>query len=429
MTTQHLSISRKSLDWPLIYIYYLLVVIGVLSIFAVEYRAGDSILYSLTHFNKTYAQQVKWVGISSVLAILVLLIDSKFFTATANILYFLGLLLLLVTVAVGRDIKGSHSWLAIGGFQFQPAELTKVCTNLALAKYLSGINVDFKKLSSRLWAAAIVLVPAVIIIFQNETGIALVYLSFFIVMYREGLPNMVLILGFSIVVLVLSSLLIEKNTLMWIFTGLTVLIIYFNRRTIKRDHGRLWVILGIWVFCTLFVVVAVPFIFKHVLKPYQVERIYVMLGKQASKKAEYNVLQSKIAIGSGGLFGKGFLKGTQTRGEFVPEQSTDFIFCTIGENFGFLGSLLLLGIYLALLMRIILIAERQRSTFSRVYAYGVASIIFFHVLINIGFTIGLVPTIGIPLPLISYGGSSMLTFTLLIFILLRLDADRQMVLR
>ena len=429
MSSQNISISRKSLDLPVIYIYVILVTIGVISIFAVEYRTGDSILYSLTHFNKTYAQQVKWVGISAVVAVLVLLIDSKFFTATANILYFLGLLLLVVTIFLGRDIKGSHSWLVIGGFQFQPAELTKVCTDLALAKYLSGVNVDFKKLKSRLLAAAIVLVPAFIIIMQNETGIALVYLSFFIVMYREGLPNIVLILGFSIVVLVLSSLLIEKVTLIWIFTGLAVLIIYINRRPIKRDKGRLLVILGIWLFCSLFVLAAVPFIFKHVLKPYQVERIYVMLGKQASKKAEYNVLQSKIAIGSGGIFGKGFLKGTQTRGEFVPEQSTDFIFCTIGENFGFIGSLILLGIYLALLMRIIIIAERQRSTFSRVYSYGVASIIFFHVLINIGFTIGLVPTIGIPLPLISYGGSSMLTFTLLIFVMLRLDADRQMVLR
>jgi rod shape determining protein RodA len=208
-----------------------------------------------------------------------------------------------------------------------------------------------------------------------------------------------------------------------------VLVIYFSRREIKRHRSRLAVILGIWAFCSVFVMFIVPMAFTKVLKDYQVRRIEVMLGKENDPKATYNTRQSMIAIGSGGIFGKGYLKGTQTRYDFVPEQSTDFIFCTVGEDFGFLGTLIFVGLYVGLLLRIIFVAERQRSTFSRVYAYGVASIIFFHMAINISMTIGLAPVIGIPLPLVSYGGSSLMTFTMLIFIMLRLDADRQMVLR
>jgi rod shape determining protein RodA len=207
------------------------------------------------------------------------------------------------------------------------------------------------------------------------------------------------------------------------------LVIYFSRREIRRKRSRLVLILSIWAFCSAFVVFIVPLVFTKVLKDYQVRRIEVMLGKENDPKATYNTRQSMIAIGSGGIWGKGYLKGTQTRFDFVPEQSTDFIFCTIGEDFGFVGSILFIGLYVALLFRIIFIAERQRSTFSRVYAYGVASIIFFHLFINIAMTIGLAPVIGIPLPLVSYGGSSLMTFTMLIFIMLRLDADRQMVLR
>jgi len=230
-------------------------------------------------------------------------------------------------------------------------------------------------------------------------------------------------------VLVLSALLVDKNILFIIFSVITMMVIYFSRREIKRHRSRLVVILGIWAFCSLFVMFIVPFAFTKVLKDYQVRRIEVMLGKENDPKATYNTRQSMIAIGSGGILGKGYLKGTQTRYDFVPEQSTDFIFCTVGEDFGFLGSLIFVALYVSLLLRIIFVAERQRSTFSRVYAYGVASIIFFHMAINISMTIGLAPVIGIPLPLVSYGGSSLMTFTMLIFIMLRLDADRQMVLR
>lgn len=428
MNTENNTLT-KGFDWTIIYLYVILVTIGLLSIYAVEHREGDTFWYALTHTAGSFSQQSRWLGISVVLGTIVLLLDSKFFTATANLLYVFGIMLLLLVLAVGKDVKGSHSWLVVGSFQFQPAEFTKLCTLLALSKYLSNIEVDFSKLRSQIIASIIILLPAAIILLQDETGLALVYFSFFLVMYREGLPGILLVIAFSMIVLVLSALLIDKYILFIIFTVIAGLVVYFSRREIRRKKSLLALIILIWGFCAAFVVFAVPFTFKHILKPYQVSRINVILGKEASRTAGYNVLQSKIAIGSGGLFGKGYLKGTQTRFDFVPEQRTDFIFCTIGEDFGFIGCAVLLVIYLLMLMRIIQIAERQRSAFSRIYAYGVACVMFFHIAINIGMTVGLAPVIGIPLPLISYGGSSLLTFTLLIFILVRLDADRQVILR
>lgn len=428
MNTENNTLT-KGFDWTIIYLYVILVTIGLLSIYAVEHREGDTFWYALTHTAGSFSQQSRWLGISVVLGTIVLLLDSKFFTATANLLYVFGIMLLLLVLAVGKDVKGSHSWLVVGSFQFQPAEFTKLCTLLALSKYLSNIEVDFSKLRSQIIASIIILLPAAIILLQDETGLALVYCSFFLVMYREGLPGILLVIAFSMIVLVLSALLIDKYILFIIFTVIAGLVVYFSRREIKRKKSLLALIILVWGFCAAFVVFAVPFTFKHILKPYQVSRINVILGKEASRTAGYNVLQSKIAIGSGGLFGKGYLKGTQTRFDFVPEQRTDFIFCTIGEDFGFIGCAVLLVIYLLMLMRIIQIAERQRSAFSRIYAYGVACVMFFHIAINIGMTVGLAPVIGIPLPLISYGGSSLLTFTLLIFILVRLDADRQVILR
>ncbi|MGE7777453.1 rod shape-determining protein RodA [Chitinophaga caseinilytica] len=417
------------IDWPVLGMYLALVFIGFLAIFAAEYREGDQVIQNLLHQNKNWARQVLWFGVSIVLATGIWLTDSKFFTATANLFYAFGILLLLVVLAIGTGVKGSNSWLELGGFRFQPAEFTKLCTALALAKYISAMETDFTKLRSRLIAVAMVLVPLGIIILQDETGLALVYFAFFLVMFREGLPGVLLVIAFSGIVLVLSALLVDKFILLYIFTGVAALVVYFNRFQIRRNKSRLALIIGIWAFCASFVMYVVPFVFTNVLKDYQVRRIYVMLGQENDPKATYNTRQSMIAIGSGGFWGKGYLKGTQTRFDFVPEQSTDFIFCTIGEDFGFVGSIIFLGIYVSLLFRIIFIAERQRSTFSRVYAYSVASIIFFHLAINIMMTIGLAPVIGIPLPLVSYGGSSLMTFTMLIFIMLRLDADRQMVLR
>jgi rod shape determining protein RodA len=436
----------KGIDSVMVILYLLLTGIGIMSIFAATYH-NESFVTGFLSLKTDYSRQMLYFIIGIVLGIFILLTDSKFFTATANLFYFIGIVLLLLVFPFHTEIKGTNSIIRFANFQLQPAELCKIFVNLALAKYLSRIETDFTKLKSQLIAAVIVTVPAIITILQSETGLALVYFSFFLVMYREGLPSIVLIVGFSLAVLVIATLLLEPNVLAIILTAIAVLTIYLLRRQVKRDRSLLIGIAAIWFICVGIQRFAVPFFFNNVLKPYQVQRIYATVGRDfpidpttmseedikkiedKKKASSYNVKQSKIAIGSGGFLGKGLLKGTQTRYDFVPEQRTDFIFCTIGEGFGFLGSSILLILYLILLFRIIVVAERQRSTFSRCYAYGVAAVLFFHVAINVGMTVGLVPVIGIPLPFLSYGGTALITFTVLLFILIRLDADRQMVLR
>jgi rod shape determining protein RodA len=445
MSTKKPEIS-KGVDWLLVWLYAALVCIGIMSIFAATYR-NENVLQGFIGFRTDYGKQTLFFLISVVLGVFILLTDSKFFTATANLFYFFGIVLLILVFPFHTEVKGTKSIIRFGSFQLQPAELCKVFVNLALAKYLSRIETDFSKLKSQMIAAGLVLLPAILTIMQSETGLALVYFSFFLVMYREGLPSAVLIIGFSLAVLVTATLLLEPNLLAILLTVIALLTAYLMRRQIRRNRELLFIIIGIWAVCVSIQRIAVPFFFNKVLKPYQVQRIYATVGRdfpvdpntmteedmrkmQEKKKAtSYNVKQSKIAIGSGGFTGKGLLKGTQTRYDFVPEQRTDFIFCTVGEGFGFAGSTLLLLLYLFMIMRIIFIAERQRSTFSRCYAYGVASVLFFHILINIGMTVGLVPVIGIPLPFMSYGGTALITFTALLFVLIRLDADRQMVLR
>jgi rod shape determining protein RodA len=436
----------KGVDWAVVVVYVLLVITGIASIFATTYR-DESWVTGFLSLQTDYSRQLLYFAICAVLAVFILLTDSKFFTATSNIFYAIGIILLLLVFPFHTDVKGTKSIIRFSGFQLQPAELCKIFVNLALAKYLSSANLKFNQLKSQLVAAAIVLVPAVLTILQSETGLALVYFSFFLVMYREGLPSFILVIGFSVAVLVILTLLIDQNILAILLTVSAALFIYASRRQIKRSKSILTYTIMIWAVCVGIQRFAVPYFFNNVLKPYQVQRIYATVGKdfqvdtenmseedikkmEDKKKAgNYNVKQSKIAIGSGGFWGKGLMKGTQTRYDFVPEQRTDFIFCTIGEGFGFFGSIVLLGLYLFLLFRIVRIAERQRSTFSRAYAYGVASVFFFHVFINIGMTIGIVPVIGIPLPFMSYGGTALITFTVLLFILIRLDADRQMILR
>ncbi|MEO6538855.1 MAG: rod shape-determining protein RodA [Ferruginibacter sp.] len=444
------SIS-KGVDWVMVWLYAIIIIIGLVCIFSVEYKTGDGVVKTLIGFKKNYSKQLFYFGACCILATFILLTDSKLFTATANISYLVGIVLILATFVIGKEIKGSKSWIPLGFMNLQPVELCKIFTALALSKYLSMQETDFRKPTSQLIAAAISFAPAALSILQGETGLALVYFSFLIPMYREGLPPGYLIAGFAMAVLLVVSLLFQTKTLLIAFVLLTAMLVFFNRRQIKRNSRLLYIIVGAWLFCSLFVGLAVPFVFKHVFKKYQADRIFSMVGvdnpftdvktgtlmspedeKEKQKKTEqqnYNVKQSKIAIGSGGLAGKGFLKGTQTQGDFVPEQHTDFIFTSVGESFGFWGCALLMLLYLGILMRIVSIAERQRSTFSRVYAYSVAGIIFFHVAVNVCVTIGLAPVIGITLPLMSYGGSSLLTFSILIFILIKLDADRQMVLR
>ncbi len=431
----------QRIDGIMLLLYISLVVIGLLAVFSVEHRTTDLTIFIA---NKNYMKQFIWFGYSLALGMLILLTDSKLFASTAFLGYTVGIVVLILTIFIGVDVKGSHSWLGVGSFRFQPGEVCKIFTALALAKFLSLPETNFKTLKHRLVGVAIAMGPAVIVLLQNETGLALVYFCFLLVMYREGLPNAVLIVGFSMIALVLGTLLIERKLLFVILTLIAVLIGFLTRSVLKRDLIAKILLVGTWVFCILFSQVAVPMAFKHGLKQHQIDRIYSMLGKEVpveynknaedgdehkTNSSEYNVLQSKIAIGSGGLWGKGFLNGTSTKNQFVPEQNTDFIFTAIAEQFGFIGSLVLVGIYVSLMLRIVFVAERQRSVFTRIYAYCVASILFFHFAVNISMTIGLAPVIGITLPFLSYGGSSLLSFSALMFILIRLDADRNAMIR
>jgi rod shape determining protein RodA len=441
----------KGVDWLTVVLYVVLVCTGILCIFMVEYDPATFKPSSFFEGATNYSKQILFGGLCLVIATFIILSDSKLYPAFANLMYVFGIILMLSVFVIGKDINGSKSWIPLGGgFNLQPAELCKIFTALALAKYLSRLNMDFSKLQSQIIAGAIALLPAAISVLQHEAGLALVYLSFFIVMYREGLPGIILVVGFSFGALVVATLLVEKNTLAIILTAISGLLVFiFRHQIFVRKRWNIFIlIVSVWFVCVGIQRFAVPYIFNDVFECYQSQRIYSAVGKDydcsqnkhsleteeatgktANKPDDYNVRQSKIAIGSGGFLGKGFLKGTQTRGKYVPEQHTDFIFTSLGEAFGFIGSFIFIAIYFLLLLRIVFIAERQRSSFSRIYAYSVASILFFHIVVNVCMTVGLFPVIGIPLPLVSYGGSSMLTFTILIFILVRLDADRQMVLR
>ncbi len=438
---------RKTLfsriDGILLLLYFALVIVGIAAIYSVEHRTTDT---ELIIMGRGYVKQLTFFGVSLFLGFIIILTDSKFFSSFAFLIYAICLATLFVTIFAGVGAKGSRSWLDIAGFRFQPGEVAKICTALALAKFLSLNETNFKRTKDRLVGVAIAVLPAIFIILQKETGLALVYISFFLVMYREGLPNAILVIGVAAVALVITSLLIERNLLAILLTAFAILIGIMIRHTLRRKIAPRIILVGSLMVALLFSQFVVPFTFKHVLQKHQIERIYSMIGvdvpdeynkaldangdkKEHINSSEYNVLQSKIAIGSGGMLGKGFLKGTSTKNQFVPEQHTDFIFCAIGEQFGFLGSAVLIVLYILLMLRIIYLGERQRSAFTRVYSYCVASILFFHFAINISMTIGLAPVIGITLPFLSYGGSSLLSFSVLIFILVRLDADRQMLIR
>jgi rod shape determining protein RodA len=446
-------IIKKGINWYIIILYVLLVFIGLISIFQVEYRPQMDLVDSWTGLQTNYSKQLLFFSICLVMGTFILLTDSKFFSATANLFYALGIVLLLATFLVGKVVAGSRSWIPLGFMNLQPAETCKIFVALALGKYLGQLDTDFRQTKSQMIALAIALTPAVFSILQNETGLALVYFAFFLPLYREGLPAVYLVSGISAAVLTVAAILMSPDAFLIAISVVAGLAILLLKSKIRRHKSILLLIVVIWGAGIGLQRVGVPFIFETVFQPYQTERIMSMFGKDyipqdstklegfqrakemqgkvkdGEKQENYNVKQSKIAIGSGGFLGKGFLKGTVTQGQFVPEQHTDFIFTAIGETFGFWGSTIVAMLYFSLLMMIIGVAERQRSVFSRVYAYSVAAVIFFHVVVNILMTMGLAPIIGIPLPLLSYGGSSLLTFTILIFILIRLDADRQIVIR
>ena len=439
----------KRTDFALILLYVMMVAVGILCIFMVEYNPNLNWSNSFLIAKTNYSKQIYFAIFCAFIAIFILLIDSKVFTALSNVLYILGLLLMLATFVLGKDINGSKSWIPIaGGFNLQPAELCKIFTALILAKFISKPETDFSKLKSHLIAGAMITIPAILSVMQHELGLALVYSAFIFAMYREGLPTIILVVLLSFAILVIATLVLDTAVLSIIITVIAGLFIINLIKKFKRNKNSILVIISIWAICFGTIKYIIPYMFNNIFECYQSTRIYSMMGKEydcsqnvksfnkttinkkaARKPDDYNVKQSKIAIGSGGFWGRGFLKGTQTRGKYVPAQHTDFIFTSLGEAFGFVGTFTFLGLYLFFLFRLIRIAERQRSTFSRVYAYSVVGIFFFHIAVNISMCIGLFPVVGIPLPLISYGGSSLLTFTVLVFILLRLDADRQMVLR
>lgn len=417
MIQQQQQPKPSNIDWITLILYFIFVFGGLLCVYASVYKEEYPMIWD-THMN--YGKQVIWIGLSLFVGILILFVDEKFFYAFAYPIYGITLFLLIAVLLAGTTVKGSSSWIEIGGFRMQPAEFAKFGAALALAKYLSGFNVKFKDRKTQIIAFAISFLPLFIILFQNETGSALVFGSFIFVLYREGLPGYFLFIGFMVIVLSVLALLVPP---LYLIIAITVLALIFLL-LIRRNRQNILVVAAVSVLMMAYVS-SVDYVFENVLQPHQKSRINVLLGKEVDLKgAGYNVMQSKIAIGSGGFLGKGFLEGTQNKFRFVPEQSTDFIFCTIGEEYGFLGSTIFISLYILLLWRIVYLAERQRYKFNRIYGYSVASILFFHFLINIGMTLGLMPVIGIPLPFISYGGSSLLSFTILLFIFIRLDSNK-----
>lgn len=406
-----------NLDWPLVLIYLALVLMGWFNIYSAVYDESYSSIFDIS---QRYGKQMLWIVLAIVLAMMVLLTDAKFFVAFSYPIYGLIIMVLLFVLVFGVTIAGSKSWFQIGGFALQPAEFAKFGVALALAAYLHSRNVDISKKRHQLIAAVIIGLPALLILMQNDTGSSLVFLVFYFVLYREGLSGRIMVFGLILVVLFLATLFTSQTV---VIIGLGVVFL-LSLLVIRRNLPNILTLFGALLIAGLFVF-SVGYVFHEVLEPHQKSRINVLLGKDVDLMgAGYNVNQSKIAIGSGGFIGKGYLNGTQTKYNFVPEQSTDFIFCTVGEEWGFLGSLVVVGLYLYLFYRIIIVAERQRSSFARIYGYGVASVMFFHFAVNVGMTIGLAPVIGIPLPYFSYGGSSLWAFTLMLFVFIRMDANR-----
>jgi rod shape determining protein RodA len=407
----------SNIDWTTVLIFLALAITGWISVYAAVYDEDHKSIFDLS---QRYGKQLLWIALGGLLAFIVLLTDPKFFNAFAFPIYIVTMLMLIAVLLFGATISGSKSWFQIGGFAIQPAEFAKFSTALALASYFGKLDIEYAQLRTRIVTAAIIILPALLILLQYDTGSALVFLAFILVFYREGMSGVPLLLGLAAVVLFLLTLYTEP---IYVIIGMAILIgasLFF----IKRNLQNILTLIGILAIASIFVI-SVEYVYENVLETHQRTRISVLLGHDDDLLgAGYNVHQSKIAIGSGGFSGKGFLNGTQTKFNFVPEQSTDFIFCTVGEEWGFLGSLVIVGLYISLFMRLIFLAERQRSVFARVYGYSILSVLFFHFAINIGMTIGLVPVIGIPLPFISYGGSSLWAFTIMLFVFLKQDANR-----
>lgn len=407
-----------NVDKPVLLLYLLLVLIGWFNIYATDYLEGQA---GILNMSASHGRQFIWILISLATAAALLMIHTKFFSGFAWVIYGIALLMLGAVLLFGVEINATRAWFRIGGFAIQPSEFAKYATALALAAFVSNVRAKRPKPVHLFKALLVLLVPAIMVLLQNDVGTTLVFSAFSLALYREGyISGLWLFIAGLAIVLFLLALLFNEFIIIGVLAGITILLIFF----LRNKAGVAMRLIGLFVLLSVYVY-SVDYAFEHLLEAHHKSRIEVLLhGAGDTQGVGYNLHQSKIAIGSGGLWGKGFLQGTQTQFNFIPEQTTDFIFCTVGEEWGFVGSSILIIIYLSLLLRLIALAERQKSAFSRVFGYAISSVLFFHFAINIGMTMGLVPVIGIPLPLISYGGSSLWAMTLMLFTFLKLDAER-----
>ncbi len=418
---QEAVISNK-VDWATVVLYGAMVIWGWLNIYSATYDENQSIF----DLSLNSGRQMMFIITSSVLILAILIIDMRFYETFAYVIFGAVLFLLLLVPFIGKEVGGNRAWIGVGSFGVQPSEFAKFATALAIAKFIGSVGFRMDQLRNQFILFAMIAAPILLILLQKDYGTAMVFTVFALVFYREGMSPFLLLVGLGVAVIFILTLLVENN---WFLYGIIAvvwgIVIFFNR---KKKIKRMAVItVGALVLAGT--IVSVDIIFSK-LEDHHQKRIMVLINPELDQLgAGYHVYQSKVAIGSGGFIGKGFLEGTQTKLKFVPEQYTDFIFCTIGEEQGWIGSILIISIFMALLLRIIFLAERQKNRFARVYGYSVACIFFFHFATNIAMTIGLFPVIGIPLPFFSYGGSSLWSFTILLFILLKLDAHRMQVLQ
>ncbi len=404
------------IDWVTVLIYMLLVALGWLNIFSASIPVEG---VSEFDFSSEYGKQLIFIGLSFFVILFLLFLDAKVYEKYAGLFYIVAMLLLAGLFVFGKTVKGQTNWYGIGSFSLQPSEFAKVATALAVAKFLETPNINLKEFTTQIKALSVIGIPMLLIL-PNDPGSALVFMFLIFALYREGLPFFYILVGGIVIVLFILALVVD----VWIIILSIFLITAFLYFRTRKAHRNIIASLVVFVGISLFVFSS-SYIFENVLQPHHRDRINIVLGKEVDLKgAGYNLNQSKIAIGSGGLLGKGFLEGTQTKGSFVPEQHTDYIFTTLAEEWGFVGSFVLVALYVSLMLRIIYLAEKQRSKFSRIYGYGVVCILFIHFFANIGMVLGIFPTIGIPLPLFSYGGSGLWAYTLLIFIFVKLDANK-----
>lgn len=412
-----MSRTVTNIDWLTVFIYLLFIGFGWINIYSASY---SETAHNFFDFDQVYAKQGLWILLSFVLIVIILSIEVKFYERFSSVIYLISLLSLAGLFIFGKKISGATSWYDLGVINFQPTEFAKVATALALAKFLSDIQTNIKSVRHQLKALLVILAPALLIIPQPDVGSALVYVAFFFPMYREGLSVGYFVVGITAILLFVFVLLFGP---VWVSIGFVLLValfLYFNKK--RKPNFLKW---GLICIAAIIFVFSVDYIFKHVFEQRHRDRFNIVLGiKEDPRGIGYNTRQSEIAIGSGNWFGKGWTQGTQTKGNFVPEQHTDYIFSTVGEEWGFVGSSVIIALFVFFLLRLVFLAERQKTQFKRVYGYSVVGILFIHFLINIGMVIGILPTIGIPLPFFSYGGSSLWGFTILLFIFIKLDAER-----